>query len=511
MSIANAYLDAVVNRSSKGMEPEGFRINWRDAPRKGKFFPGIEQISLDRSVASSAHPVGFELDVLAEMLKATYAEGDRRLAVHANSDVNDLPRYGACSMARGTASGGARYPVQIYWVAGPRSSVTPGVYYYSTYHHALQRLLVGDMTEQVAAALGSSEVHDQYLVLGIKYWQNSFKYHNFCFHAVSMDIGTITESWRSWAAERDLRLTPHLWFDEERVADLVGIDTQEEGLFAIVPLDAPHPASPLGPVVRIRGTRPDVERSRNVRSFPMVTDMQAATTGTAQARPAAQQLAAARVAPMVSGRFVPLTDPEPAAYGVAEALRRRRSSFGRFVATPMRQSALAAMLAESLQAGSFPCDAAGGAPLDLLSLYVFVNHVEGIAPGAYRYDAERNGLVQIVDGPQGAFLQKHYALENYNLEQAGAVIVPAVRGGALIDAVGERGYRLMSAVVGAATQALYQSAAARDGVGCGAALGFDNAAYITRLGLVDDDTIPLIIVLVGSERPGHATYRSEIQ
>lgn len=517
---AHAYLDAVVHRTTSRMEPDGFRINWLDAPRKGKFLPGVESISLDRvlpSLDGDAAPT-FSATLLGELLKATYAEGNRRLAIHCNDDVDELPHYGRGSLARGTASGGARYPVSIYWVAGPSSGVTPGVYYYNVYHHSMERLLVGDHTPRVATALGADQVASQYLVLGLKYWQNAFKYHNFAFHAVSMDIGTITHSWSSWLADEGLALTPHFWFDEPDLAGLLSLDLDAEGVFAVLPVGpTDRDAAQVGVQVdardraegRVNAFGTDEERSRTVLSFPMTVDMQRATAAGCTARPTPTALSAASAAPVEGGNLVPLPAPEPTGCTVAQTLLRRRSSFGRFIGVPMRAAALSALLAEGAQAGSFPSDASGGLPTDLLSLYVFVNRVEGLAPGAYRYDAARGGLVLVDAETPGVFLQRNYALDNYNVEQAGAVIVPAVRAGALMDAVGDRGYRLASAVVGATTQAVYQAAAARDGVGCGAALGFDNAGFMQRLHLDTTDTIPLIMIMVGSERAGYANYRSE--
>jgi SagB-type dehydrogenase family enzyme len=509
-STASTYLDAVVHRSTRRMDPDGFRINWRDAPRKGKFFPGVEDLSLDRIVPPDDGDItAFGLGSLSQMLKDTYAEGNRRLAIHCNSDVDDLPRYGTSSHARGTASGGARYPVSIYLVAGPGSGLTPGVYYYNTYHHSLQRLLVGDQTGRVAAALGHDTVANQYLVLGIKYWQNSFKYHNFCFHAVSMDIGTVTHAWREWAAERGMRLVPHLWFDEADLAAMLSVEGDQEGIFAVVPLGAAisRPA-PWSGDSQTFGR--DIERSRTTRTFPMVVDMQAATAEGGRARPTAGALQQAAAPTQPAGDFFPLEKAEAPACGFREALVRRRSSFGRFVSQPMRQASLAALLEAGLSGGSYPCDASQAMPMSVMQLYVFVNHVEGIPPGSYLYDSRRRGLIRVDGRAPGEFLQKHYALENYNVEQAGAVIVPAVRGHAVIDAVGDRGYRLTSAAVGAATQAVYLAAATLAGVGCGAALGFDNAAYIDRLGLASNGVVPLIMIMVGAERAARANFRSEI-
>ncbi|WP_158791316.1 hypothetical protein, partial [Streptomyces sp. NRRL WC-3549] len=48
------------------------------------------------------------------------------------------------------------------------------------------------------------------------------------------------------------------------------------------------------------------------------------------------------------------------------------------------------------------------------------------------------------------------------------------------------------------------------GLGAGVALGFDNIAYIEKLGLGDGDEAPLLIMPLGNERPRPADFRHEI-
>jgi nitroreductase len=115
----------------------------------------------------------------------------------------------------------------------------------------------------------------------------------------------------------------------------------------------------------------------------------------------------------------------------------------------------------------------------------------------------------VTDRAPGEFLQPTYFLENYNLEEAGAIIVPSLRADALYDSVGDRGYRLANAVIGAVAQAVYLSAAGL-GLGCGAALGFDNPAYVEELGLDGTGEAPLLILMVGRERERAADFRYEI-
>ncbi|WP_417801530.1 nitroreductase family protein [Streptomyces aureoversilis] len=546
------------------MEPVGFAPDWSDRPRKGKFYTGAESFPLpdgddaapgpaatvQEGVFGNADPKErcFSLPLLGGMLLDSYGRTGRRLGVQANTDLPSLPLYTDANWSRGTASGGGLYPATVYWVNGPGGPLAPGVHHYSTTHHAMQRLLTGDVSAEVreAAGLGPGPcpdmTTDQFLVLGVKFWQNAFKYNSFCMHAVSMDVGALLQTWRMWARARGLRIEPALWFDEERIARLLGLDVLDEGVFAVVPLTWERTAPPstghtAGPAARVRRT--ESERSRRVIPFETVRRIQAATLEKATARPEPGALVPAAVSPeppssAPGAALVALPEPAPLGLGVREALRRRRSSFGRFDARrALAADQLAATLAAAASAsvggdatgreGLFGQDGPDGQDGQdghvrhvrqdtprLTRLYVFVNHVEGIAPGAYAYEpGSAHGLRLVKAGPPGDFLQRNYFLSNYNLEQAAAVVVPAVRTAAVLDAVGDRGYRLVNATVGAVAQTFYTAATAL-GVGSGVALGFDTVSFVEELELAESGEAPLLIMLVGHERPGSADFRYEI-
>jgi SagB-type dehydrogenase family enzyme len=537
MGYAHDYATAVMHRGRVPMEPADHVPNWKDGPRKGKHYPGVAGVplptgtypadaSVERGLTAPGAPAGggFDLDALSGMLLDSYGLTGRRIAVQANSDMGALPFYPLANWSRGTASGGGLYPVSVYWVSGPSGPLDPGVHYYHTGRHAMQRLMTGDVTGEVRAALGEdapegAAATDQYLVLGVKYWQNAFKYNSFSFHVVSMDVGACVATWRLWAQARGLRIEPALWFDEARLTRLLGVDGEEEGVFAVVPLrwagaeEPPAPAAALPESARPVRHR-DVEKSRTVQSFEAVRRMHAVTSAEAGRRPddAARARAAAAPAAGPGGPFLPLPAARTLETDVRGALRARRSSFGRFdPGRPLSADRLAACLSSAAAGARLGGDTAGP---DLTRLYVFVNHVEGVAPGGYAYDPTGGedggpGLRPVTEGAPGAFLQKNYFLSNYNLEHAGAVLVVAARTHAVLDAVGDRGYRLVNAAVGASAQALYTACAAMD-VGCGVALGFDNISYTEELGLDDRGEAPLLIMMVGNERQDAAAFRYEI-
>jgi hypothetical protein len=98
---------------------------------------------------------------------------------------------------------------------------------------------------------------------------------------------------------------------------------------------------------------------------------------------------------------------------------------------------------------------------------------------------------------------------DHNVEQAGAVLVSAVRTEAVLDAAGDRGYRLVAALVGATCQAVHTACAAL-GLACGAALSFDAVSYVEELGLAGTGDTPLLLTMIGTAGSLPADFRYEI-
>ncbi|MEU5388211.1 nitroreductase family protein, partial [Kitasatospora cineracea] len=91
------------------------------------------------------------------------------------------------------------------------------------------------------------------------------------------------------------------------------------------------------------------------------------------------------------------------------------------------------------------------------------------------------------------------------LPPPGPITAPPPPTPAVLDAVGDRGLRLVNAAVGAASQALYTVAPAV-GLACGVALGFDSVSYTEHLGLLDGEELPLLIMMVGQEQRSPADF-----
>ncbi|PWU54831.1 hypothetical protein DLJ47_11735, partial [Micromonospora sp. S4605] len=321
----------------------------------------------------------------------------------------------------------------------------------------------------------------------------------------------------------------------------------------------PSPSG-AGPVTELRVRYPAFERSRQVRRFPAVTAVHRAAAMPTRPAPGALADAAPRRWP---GDPVALPEPALASLDrpLSTVLASRSSSFGRFRRPPELTAAeLGTTLAFAAAGRTHPADAdsvadpvapspagadpvalppADAAPLGsrtgtaephpagitasvrepgdgaaaapdpaggpgsggpaLTRLWVFANHVDGLATGSYAYCPRRHALLPAGAAPEGgmsAFLQQQYFLTNYTMGQVGAVLAVSGRLDAVLDAVGPRGYRILNAEIGAVAQRAYCAATAQR-IGCGAVLGFDNVAMDEALGLTGTDERTVLFLLLG--------------
>ncbi|MBY8872562.1 nitroreductase family protein [Micromonospora sp. PLK6-60] len=526
VAVVREYTEAVFARARVPMEPLDFAVDWSDQPSRHLSYPGMPRVPLTAATPELASlgalltgadlppAEGWSLDSLAALLRLSYGVLDRRMTVNWNQDAGKRAHFEHAVWGRGTASGGGMYPVELYLVAGPSGPLLPGVYHYHTGQHLLERLLVGDVTGTVRAALGDSagDGADSFLLASIRFWKNSFKYNSFCYHVVTQDLGALLGSWDLLAPALGARLPRLLCFDPAPLDDLLAFARDEQSVFAVAPVrwagaapagasvarSAATPATGSPAPIRVRPAA--FERSRRFIEFPQVVAVhRAAATVTA---PAPRRLTGAGPVDLPGDPIaLPATGADRLDRPLSTVLATRNSSFGRFRRPPELTAAeLGATLAFAAAGSHYPADVKlpDGGPA-LTRLWVFVNHVDGLAAGGYAYCPRRHALLPAAaepDGGMSAFLQQQYFLTNYTMGQVGAVLAISGRPGAVLDVLGPRGYRVLNAEVGTLAQRAYLAATAQR-LGCGAVLGFDNVAMNTALGLDGTDERTVLFLLLG--------------
>jgi SagB-type dehydrogenase family enzyme len=527
--VVRDYVESVFRRGREPMEPIGFTPNWEDQPSRYKTFLGVERFPLprgtDQPMASAARVLlgtpregeresVWTLPSLSALLRLSYGILDRRLRVSWNQDSDVRVKYPESLWGRGAASGGGMYPLEIYWVAGNGSPVTPGVYHYSTAHHGFERLLAGDLTDEVRAACADAGDSDGYLLVTVRFWKNSFKYNSFCYHVVTQDAGALLGCWELIARGLGKPLRRAFWFDDERLNRLLGVRTAEESVLAVVPVPFTIGIGTTGPAAPARGVlvdRPSFERSAQTLTFEQVQQVHTAVLADPHERPDAAQLQ--RLVPRVPADDAGIALPEPLeermGRDAGEVMRIRRTSFGSFVGSrPLGLDELGTVLAGTMSGQDYVSDS-NPAGAGLTGLYVLANRVTGLPSGTYRYDRGGHRLQVVQERRLAEYLQRSYYLSNYNLDQAGAVLAISGRWESTLRTCGSRGYRVLNAEVGALAQTAYVASAAL-GVGCGVVLGFDNIAIDEAVGLDGTDERTFLFVLLGHERGDRADFEYQL-
>jgi SagB-type dehydrogenase family enzyme len=402
------------------------------------------------------------------------------------------------------------YPLETYLVSGGSGSLVPGVYHYSTAHHGLERLLTGDVSGRVREALGEDPGTDQFLLVAVRFWKNSYKYNSFCYHVVTQDAGAMLGTWELVARGLGHPMRRALWFADESLNAMLGLETLEESVLAVVPLPwagGTAAARPAGGRERLVD-RPFYERSKELLRFEQTERAHLATLleeDEVHVRPVAALGSPAVPAPLAATSHVALPPPAAGDDELGTVLRRRRSSFGSFTAQPpLSLEEIGTVLAGASSAQRYSSDVKA-ADTPLTRLYVLANRVDGLTPGTYAYEPGEHRLATVAERDLGEFLQRAYYLTNYNLDQVAAVVAIAARLDSALELFGSRGYRVLNFEVGAVAQTAYVAATAA-GVGCGAVLGFDNIAIDESVGLDRSDERTFLFLLLGHERTDPADF-----
>jgi SagB-type dehydrogenase family enzyme len=529
------YAEAIFRRSTEPMEPFDFEPNWADQPSRYKIYREVERFALPQPSLSSlvsmaeimeraqtppAQPAALTYENLASILLYAHAALDRRLDVHWNMNHKDRVSYAHATFGRGTASGGGMYPTEIFWACGQHGPLLPGIYHYDNGHHAMARLLSGDVTQRIRMALSehpTALATDQFLLVSLNFWKNSFKYNSFSYHVVTQDLGALLGSLRLLATGFGSDLPIFFWYADEELNQLLGLETLSESVFAVIPFpsaagqtaptdDRIHSGLPLSLI-----QKPAFQRSREILHFPTIQRVhQSALLETDEARPGSRDAYRASCDEFAAqGEKLLLPPPSTELMGddLLAVFRRRRSSFGRFSSQKaLRSEQFATLLHFASVACNYTSDlkSADGSP-HFTRIMTFVNHIEGIAQGAYSYDWKRHCLLTVAQQDFSSFLQESYFLQNYNLAEISALMVIVGKPERMLEVYGNRGYRILQAEVGMVAQSVYMASTALS-FNCGAALGFDNIAMNKALGLHGSDERSILYLLIGNGLPHNADF-----
>jgi SagB-type dehydrogenase family enzyme len=365
---------------------------------------------------------------------------------------------------RAAACTGALYHVDLYVVCGDLPGLEAGVYHFGPHDRGLRRLRAGDhraILSDATAAEPAVASAAAVIVCTSTYWRNAWKYRERTYRHCFWDSGTLLANLLAVAAARRVPARVVAGFVDAAVNRLLDIDPAREAALALVPLGrAPERAPAAPPEVPPLGLE-TVPLSRREVDYPAIRRMHEASSLVTPEEVAAWRAGPPLMAaPAPAGRTVPLR-PLPREGAAADPIDRtvlRRASARRFVREPLDFTRFSTILDRATR--GVPADYLDPPGTTLNALYVIVNAVEELPPGAYAFDRGRAALVLLKEGDfrrEAGYLGLGQELP----AEASADVFLLANLAPIRERFGNRGYRAAELEAGVVSGKLYLAAYAQ--------------------------------------------------
>jgi len=305
---------------------------------------------------------------------------------------------------RAAACTGALYHIDLYLVCGGLEDIEAGVYHFSPQDFSLRRLRQGDYRGALVNAAGAQPATvsaPAILICASTFWRNAWKYQARAYRHCYWDSGTILANLLAAAAARRLPAKVVLGFVDAAVSGLLSLDDQREAPLSLVALghtvaESARPAPAVEPLAL------EIEPlSKREVDYPAMREMHQASS-----LASADEVIAWRGEKKGGGmkdeggnelrRIVlqPFNEEEMPQDKIEEVIIRRGST-REFSREAITFAELSTMLDRATR----------GIPLEFLNpedslndLYLIVNAVDGLPPGAYVYRRSTRALELIKEG-----------------------------------------------------------------------------------------------------------------
>lgn len=471
-AVTNRDLDAAwsyhnaTKHSYASVRSGGHYLDWANQPAPFKVYPGLDPILLPREWPQSG--------VAAISAIAETAAADR-MALPDMTALAQLLHFSAGITRRRTFSGGelyfraaactgALYEVELYLVCGELPDLAAGVYHFSPAEFALRRLRAGDFRGVfVHATAGEPAVAraPAILVSSAIYWRNAWKYQARTYRHFGWDTGTILANLLAMSTALGLPARVVAGFVDSEVNLLLDLDSEREVAFSLVPVGGGGAAPPEPPAGIERLHLETLPLSATEVDYPSMRAMHAASDLHSPEEVAAWRGRAPASEPaQPAGRSQPLASysEEELPRDPTERVILRRGSTREFARESISLTQLSILLDRATR--GVPADFLQPQGAQLNDLYLIVNAVEGLAPGAYFFDREAKSLECLKEKDfraEAAYLGLEQALPG---DAAVAVFFLADLK-RILERYGNRGYRAAQLEAGILGGRLYLAAYAQ--------------------------------------------------
>jgi SagB-type dehydrogenase family enzyme len=437
-------------------------LDWGNKPLAFKIYPTLEVMRLSKDIKKTAVPAlcattsapascltqaTLDLEAIAQIL-------------FLSAGVTKSKKYpGNEIFFRAAACTGALYEIELYVVSGDLPGLSAGVYHFSVAEFGLRQLRAGDFRQQLVEATANEPAIAKAPVTVIctgTYWRNAWKYRSRTYRHFGWDNGTILANLLAASSALGFPAKVVLGFVDHQVNALLDLNTQREVAFSLVPLGQSSPAPAVKRTIDRLGLTA-VAYSKTEVEYPAMRLMHDASSLLSQEEVAAWRKNAQSKKPSLPSKegldLRPLSDKAIPGDPIEQVILRRGSA-RKFPRNPLTFAQLSTLLDRT----------ARGVPADFLEpgtqwndLYLVVNNVEEIAPGAYFYDRNRKKLVLLKEGEFRNEV-KYLALEQQLAGDASVNFFFLADLETILARLGNRGYRAAQLEAGIVGGKLYLAA-----------------------------------------------------
>ncbi len=444
-------------------------LDWENRPRPFKIYPklapiplpqelpqtGIAALSAISQVASGSNAADAipSLEDLARILY--FSAGITRH--HANPEI--YFRAASCT--------GALYEIELYLVTRELPGLAAGVYHFNPADVSLRQLRAGDFRGNLARATATQPAvrHAPTTIICTgTYWRNAWKYQARTYRHFGWDNGTLLANTLAICAASGLPAEIVLGFVDAEINSLLDLDTRREVSLCLVPIGRESAKTPP-PAVSVSALNLEtISLSKSEVEYPAMLEMHAASSieSAQEVQHWREAIAPRHVSsPTQAADEIPLTPllkAEQPSDNIEEVILRRGSTRTFDKSASITFAQLSTILESSTR--GLPADFAQPPGAQLNDLYLIVHSVEGLAPGSYFFNRERNTLQQLKSGDLRA--EAYYLGLQQELPAFACVDIFFLADlNPILERFGSRGYRAVQLEAGAIGGKMYLAAYAQ--------------------------------------------------
>jgi SagB-type dehydrogenase family enzyme len=434
LEVARTYHE-ITKHSYTSVRAGAYALDWENRPAPYKIYPEAGTMALPRDIDLPTMPTLTAIASSAGSANDLDLATLTRILFCANGLTRQRKVGGEDYHFRAAASAGALYPIETYIAAANVGGLEAGLYHFSPADLKVRGLRRGDWREVIAHATAnrpSLANARAILIMSAIFWRSAWKYRARAYRYCFWDTGTILANLLAAAAAEGISAEVITAFVDAEIESLIGVDGESEGIMCLVALDSTGEAMTKSPPLMPLELE-SIELSKGVVYQPLVKMHRESRLASPEEVTKVADAKVVTPVATISGEQLHFDVVDPAdARGLGDTILRRGSTRV-FAHEAIGSDELATILSAS----------SGHTKVDfprLNDIYLIINAVVDLAPGAYYFDRDTQSFDLLKPGEfrtEAGYL----CLEQQLGYDCSALIIYMADLEQSLEALGNRGYR----------------------------------------------------------------------